>query len=201
MKQKTRSWTTIGIWLIFFFPVGIPLLVKKVTSEKDRYIQNGNSIKKVGIGILCFTVISIILYTAGELQLTEDSNQITVMITMFIILPACGLFCMYKGKQISARGKRYEDLIPYLALNPYQNLDILASELKIPLQTVIADLKYLIQVGYISNVYIDMANHRLCIKQINPEIFTVTCPHCGGKNDITLNITAKCEYCDSPISK
>lgn len=201
MKQKTYSWTTIGIWLFFFFPVGIPLLVKKVTTEKDHYIQNGNGVKKLGIVILCFTVISIILYAAGELQLTEDSNQVTVLISMFIMLPACGLFCMYKGRQISARGKRYDDLIPYLALNPYQNLDTLASELKIPLQTVIADLKYLMQVGYISNVYIDMPNRRLCVKQVTPETFTVICPHCGGKNDIALNTPAKCEYCDSPISK
>ena len=44
MQKKSFSWGIIALMFFLFFPIGIWMLVKKMTDEKFNYIKNGKSL-------------------------------------------------------------------------------------------------------------------------------------------------------------
>lgn len=199
MKKKTSSWTSISVWLCFFFPVGICLLVKKVAAEKDRYVQNGKSLKILAIVLFCLIPVYIIMAVTGELEFNEGTNSIGTMIIMLLSFAVCGAFSFYKGNQFIVRGTRYTECRAQLTVQQAIDIDPIAIELRIPFDTVAADLQGLVDVGYLQNVHVNLIDRKVVTNRPVRPTRTVTCPHCGGKSDIEVGTAAKCEYCDSPL--
>lgn len=54
------SWPLVIFLLFFFFPVGIPLMVIKVTSEKMKYSENAIVMKIVGVLLIAISLLVLI---------------------------------------------------------------------------------------------------------------------------------------------
>jgi uncharacterized membrane protein len=55
-NKNTTSWGRIIFMVILFFPVGIYMLIKKMTTEKFNYDKNGKALQRLGwvlFGIGC----------------------------------------------------------------------------------------------------------------------------------------------------
>lgn len=95
MQKKSASWGAITLWLIFFFPVGIFLIIKKVTNEKFSYIKNGKALKNLGIVLMCFGAIYLIM------SITDD----VAMLTAFFIFWWSWCIVVCKRQSIYKKGK------------------------------------------------------------------------------------------------
>lgn len=75
MQKKSFSWGIIALMFFLFFPIGIWMLVKKMTDEKFNYIKNGRSLKILAWILIGFAVMYLIMGITGELE-TEDGSSV-----------------------------------------------------------------------------------------------------------------------------
>lgn len=199
MKKKSTSWGLIAVVLYFFFPVGIWLMVKKITGEKHRYAENGKALRVFAVVLLFLALSTVLMYAAGELQFEDGSNELAgvILVCLFFTIP--GIFVYWKADRYIRRGKRYKDCIYDLVSKDSVELDTVAAELRISTQDVVADFQEMISAGHIYGAYIDMRTRTLVKKPIVRPKREFVCPCCGAKNSVEVNAVIRCEYCDSVL--
>ena len=110
MQKKSFSWGIITLLLIFFFPVGIFMIVKKVTTEHFNYAKNGKSLKTLGWILLCFAAIYLLMFMTGDL-VTEDGGSIVGPILVVIFLfGGGGILSLIKGNHYIKKGTVFRPL-------------------------------------------------------------------------------------------
>lgn len=198
MKKK-HSWATIGVVLLFLFPVGIYMLVQKVTSEKDRYAQNGKGLKTLAIVLFCMSVVYIVMGLSGQVVHDDGTPAYESAIIMPLVLCPGGLAALIKGKQYMARGEVYSDFAARFHAGETLNIDEVASKQKISFDAAVADLQGLIGVGYLENAKVDRIGRKVIHTQPVAKLVTLVCPHCDGSNEFPEGAIGCCIYCDSPL--
>lgn len=200
------SWPVIILIFILFWPVGLFLIIKKVSIDRKagRSI-GGQALKGIGIGLTVFGVIGFI----GCVSDPEAASGVVVAI-LFI---AGGIALIFKGKK---RCKEEESIKQYLAVIVNGNvllLDSIAAATGKSYDVVKADVQKMIQKGCLKNAYINESTREIVISAsapsgcaeesgfVQPTQTTakkVTCPCCGANNTI-YGGSGACEYCGSPI--
>lgn len=197
--KKTTSWVAIIVGLILFFPIGIYLLFKKVTEENGSYQQNGNVLIIIALALFCMIpIIAIFAYT-GELQYADGTPAYGAALVISMLLGAGGISSIAVGIYYIQRGQKYDQYISKLSPQHPVELRELASELKLPINTVISDLQCMIDTGYIPNAYIDHIRMRLATKPVICFTTQVICSACGGTNQVEPGKPAACEYCNTAL--
>lgn len=197
---KTNSWGTIIAALYIFFPLGICLMVHKVSTEKWRFKENGKAVKIIGIVLLCFVPLFLVLGLTGYLEVEEGTSVAGAVATMAIIFGALGLACYLPGRKIMDKGQKYDDYICMLPARMQISIDEIAATQKLSVKNVADDLQAMIQNGYLQDACIDPVNRMLIVKPIQKKMRNFICPHCDGRNSIEISEPMKCQYCDSVIT-
>ena len=92
MQKKSFSWGIIALMFFLFFPIGIWMLVKKMTDEKFNYIKNGKSLKILAWILIGFAVMYLIMGITGELETEDGSSIVGGVIMMLMIFGGGGAF-------------------------------------------------------------------------------------------------------------
>ena len=199
MDKRIFSWPVILLAFWLFWPAGIVLLVRKIKAERHRYLENGKSLRIMAAIPFAIALLFFILGLRGDLQYEDGTSALGIAVVISLIFVGCGVFTLSKGNQLVARSQRYELFFSELSSKSTLDIDPIAKELNITFQDAAADIQAMIDHGHAANVYIDHIRRRLVAKQVARAVRYVTCPHCGGKNEIEIGTVAVCEYCDSPI--
>lgn len=200
MKQQTPwyySWPAIIVAFIFFWPLGIILLIMKNKSSKNS-IFVGSSNKKI------YIILGVVLIIIG---LSGFGTSISM--GLFMILGGVALI-LYAG-QMAKRANRNKQYIDMIVNQNIISLDTIASKNNISYDTVLKEVKQLITLGVLKGAKIDEIRHTITMIQSvktpigtqdsqAPKYITVTCPGCGAKMSIQQGTTISCEYCDTPIT-
>lgn len=197
LKKKVKSWGLIFILMYFLFPVGIWMMVKKVTSERSRYLQNGKVLKYFAYVLLVMVPLSVIMEINGELQQINGAGVVGTAVILALIFGISGMFTLKKGNYYMNRGKKYIDCISALTPQRSVSLDQVAAELKLPYHEVVSDFQEMIAMGVAGNVMLDMNVRQLVSQVISKPLREVECPYCGAKAKLPVGTSGKCEYCDS----
>lgn len=222
MEQKRAPSWGIAILLLFLcFPVGIFLIVKKMSIEKYYYVKNGRVLKNLGWGLLFLAFIYISLGISGAFQ-TEDGRNVGVAFVVFAIsiFGVGGAVSLIKGQSYVKRGLLYNRYVSIINAQNSLLIDNIAAAIPTSYDQAVNDLKNMIEIGYFSNAYIDLNRREL----IMPESFrkeasvktdyniqfstekpseeqprSKKCPNCGATNPIVPGAANECEYCGSPL--
>ena len=107
MQKKSFSWGIIALMFFLFFPIGIWMLVKKMTDEKFNYIKNGKSLKILAWILIGFAVMYLIMGITGELETEDGSSVVGGVIVMLMIFGGGGAFALYKAHSYIKKGTKY----------------------------------------------------------------------------------------------
>ena len=213
MQKKSSPWGIILLITCLFFPIGIYMIVKKVTSEKFNYVQNGRTLKVLGWVLLGFAMLYLILGLTGNLQ-AEDGSMGGVISVIFIF-GAGGLVCLYYGSVIMKRGLKYSRYVSIVVPGNNTYLDNIAAQYPTSYDKAVADLQAMIDAGYFMNSYIDLNRRELILPKVQAQpnyAFhqppastnaayagprTIQCPNCGAPNTLFIGAVKECEYCGS----
>lgn len=204
MQKKSFSWGAIALLLVFFFPVGIYMLVSKVTTERFNYVKNGQSLKTMAIVLFCLSGMYLIM------GITEETSVLSV----FFLLGVLGIFCFIKGDKYIKKGTRYNRYVSIINSNNDTLIDNIAAAYPTNYEQAIVDIQEMLNDGYFMNGYID-SNRRQLIIPINAASVNVNinqtnvtqqaqptsikCKNCGATNKIIPGAVNECEYCGSPL--
>lgn len=201
------SWPTIIIALCCFWPVGLFLLVKRLSMDKQTAMGSGKLIRGLGIGAIAIAVIAFL----GCLSDGFDGDSF-IGILFFAI---AGYFLLKLSKKTR---KEAEDVKKYLAIivnGNVRQLDVIATSTNKTYDVVVKDVQKLIDKGYLKNAYISegtreivfatpavaapaAAPARTSTAAAAPQPRVVACPCCGANNTIVGSI-GECEYCGAPL--
>ena len=214
MQKKSFSWAIIILMFFLFFPVGIYMLVKKMTDEKFNYIKNGNSLKVLGWILIGFAAIYLISGLTGDLQSEDGSSIVGQIIMMLIIFGGGGAFSLYKAFSYIKKGKKYKRYVSIINSSNDTLIDNIAAAYPTSYEKAAEDIQSMIDYGYFINAYVDLNRRELIMPQKAASVKVTAnqnpspsgrqhtsekCKNCGATNTVVLGVINECEYCGSPL--
>ncbi len=198
------SWPVIILALCFFWPVGIFLIIKRVSVDKKTAMGAGRLIGGIGIASYCIAGIGFIAC------LSDGFGSDDIGIILFFGIAGFAL------QKLSKKIKREaEDVRKYLSVIVNGNarqIDAIAFSMGKSYDVAKNDIQKLISKGYLKNAYINEGTREVILQgtaceesgnmmnttSVNVETKIIACPCCGANNTIVGNI-GECEYCGSPL--
>ena len=214
MQKKTFSWGIIALMFIVFFPVGIWMLVKKMTNEKFNYIKNGKSLKILAWILISFAVIYLIMLITGELEAEDGSSIVGSLIMMIMLFGGGGAFALYKAHSYIKKGTKYNRYVSIINNSNNTLIDTIAAAYPTTYEKAAEDIQSMIDDGYFMNAYIDLNRRELIMPQksvsdnitvnqnpthIDAQPTSIECKNCGATNTVVPGAVNECEYCGSPL--
>lgn len=199
------SWPVIILALCFFWPIGILLLMKRVSIDKKAAMSVGRLIG--GIGIASYFIAAVMFIAC----LSDGFGSDDIGIILFFGIAGFAL------RKVSRKVKKdSENVKKYLSVIVNGNerqIDAIASSMGKTYDTAKNDIQKMIDKGYLKNAYINEGTREVVLpnnniqahvgiaanttaNNITPRI--VSCPCCGANNTI-IGDMGECEYCGSPL--
>lgn len=214
MQKKSFSWGIIALMFFLFFPIGIWMLVKKMTDEKFNYIKNGKSLKILAWILIGFAVMYLIMGITGELETEEGSSVVGGVIMMLVIFGGGGAFALYKAHSYIKKGTKYNRYVSIINSSNDTLIDNIAAAYPTSFEQAAKDLQSMLDDGYFMNAYVDLNRRELIMPPkattVNVAVnqntspshgqpTSVKCKNCGATNTVVPGTVNECEYCGSPL--
>ena len=214
MQKKSFSWGIIALMFFLFFPIGIWMLVKKMTDEKFNYIKNGKSLKILAWILIGFAVMYLIMGITGELETEDGSSVVSGVIVMLMIFGGGGAFALYKAHSYIKKGTKYNRYVAIINSSNDTLIDNIAAAYPTSFEQAAKDLQSMLDDGYFMNAYVDLNRRELimppkaatvnvAVNQSTSPSYgkptSVKCKNCGATNTVVPGTVNECEYCGSPL--
>ena len=198
-KTTTGSWGLVIIMLIIFWPVGLYLLYKIITTDKTAAFKNSSTLNIIGWVLVAIGIITGIQICVGD---TFDFSTLIINLVFFV---GGGAIMIIKAQKMKETGKRYKKYIDIVANQRITSIDTIAAAIPTSYETAALALQEMIDIGYFSGGYIDATNRVLVMPDRDGSFSesaskVIKCESCGANNTILAGHTVACEYCGSPLS-
>lgn len=206
--RKETGWGWIIFWLIIFWPVGLFMVIKKLSTDKSALMSG-----KVGT----VSTIGWILVGIGTINLllnfSDTSSVLSIMIALVLITG--GVLLLRKASKTKKMAVRYKKYLDIVVNQTERSIDNVAAAVAKSYDIVEKDLQDMIDIGYLKDAYIHKGNREIILKQqvfyqappqntvynqVPAQTKSVRCPGCGANNVVTAGKVSECEYCGTPIS-
>lgn len=195
-NQERFSWGVVILLLFLFFPVGIPLLAVKVTSEKTRYSQNARVMKILGILFAIIGAIMLVMTLAGKVE-AEERNAWFGVIAVLILLFVGGLSLLIAAHRLAKKGVRYQRYPAIIASQNGGRLQEIADKVPTTLERAKKEIQQMVDDGWIPGAYLDHTSCELILPKAAAE--NRVCPNCGAAVVAEKGKRGVCEYCKLPL--
>ena len=201
------SWPVIILALCFFWPVGVFLIIKRVSTDRKTAMGAGKLIGGIGIASYCIAALGLLVCISDGFT-GED-------VGMIIFFGAAGFVLRKIAKKIKTEAESVKQYLSIIVNGNVRQLDTIASTTGKSYDVVHKDVKKMIDKGYLKNAYIDEGMREVVLPNNAPAPQTnvnntattnaapaqskiVACPCCGANNTIYGEM-GECEYCGSPL--
>ena len=144
---RGASWSVVILLLFVFFPVGIFLLVRKVTLEIDSYTKNGTVMQTLGGVLLALGLMYTFLGLTGAL-VDENGNSATAVVLGICVFGLGGIALLIQGVRYWRRGKIYTRYLTLIGMQHLRSLPAIAAAYPTSYEAVCRDLQGLLDRGF-----------------------------------------------------
>ncbi|QHQ59770.1 hypothetical protein Ana3638_02270 [Anaerocolumna sedimenticola] len=146
-KKKRTSVIATILWCIFFFPVGIYFIYRRLTEDKTETLRNSRTVNVLGWILTVLGIIYLLLGVTGGME-TENGESVVGMI--FIMVTLClggGALTLRGAKKMKILGERYSKYCQIIYANQTDILNI-ANAAGVSTETALRDLREMIDSGF-----------------------------------------------------
>jgi len=218
--KKHTPIIVIIIAMIFFFPIGIYLIYKRMTDDKTEILKNSKTVKKLGWFLVFLGIVYAILYISGGFETESGEKVAEPLILMIVLFLGGGILTLRGSRKMRKRGEVYEKCLRNVNSNQ-RDISSIANNLSISHEETEKVLHEMINEGFFEDAHFDMINKKIVLpnssfndhyvriqyKATNsshvadsPRIKVVECPNCGADIESTEGFVTECEYCGSRIN-
>lgn len=198
------SWPVIILALCIFWPVGIFLIIKRVSVDKKTAMGAGKLIGGIGIASYCIAGIGFIACLSDGFG-SDD-------IGMILFFGIAGFALQKVSQKIKREAEDVKKYLSVIVNGNERQIDVIASSMGKSYDVAKNDIQKLINKGYLKNAYINEGTREIILPNIiqeqsgdmtnassvNVETKIVACPCCGANNTVVGDM-GECEYCGSPL--
>lgn len=200
------SWPVIILSLCFFWPIGLYLIIKRISLDKTAVVKDSS-----GKGLKITGIVLIVLGGFGIIGSLDPFDFGSLVIFVFFI--AGGVVLINKAKRIQAEGESIKLYLSIIVNGNVRQLDAIASTTGKSYDVVHNDIKNMIDKGFLKNAYINEGTREIVMQSpipvaqyiVNPtanstpvQTKIVACSCCGANNTVVGDM-GECEYCGSPL--
>lgn len=193
------KWWFIILMLLIFWPVGIVLIIIKVSKDKKASMTLGIVMKIVGwCGVAFCAMMTAVVVSEPPI----DALDIVLLVIMYV---PCIIFIVF-GAKTRKRAKLYKRYLNLIINMNMTQIDNIAYEMKLPKDKVAEDIKTMIDKKFLPNAALHGDNITIEKTAVEDKKYTsvVECPCCGAKNIVSADRRSDtqigvCEYCGSVL--
>lgn len=142
------SWAAIILWFIFFWPVGLYFLLRKLMTDKEAAVKMDRKAPMMGWLLLFAGIFFISSYISGG----GYGRFMPVMAMFFLFGGILSLSAAKRGNLEGFRFRCYIDAIVNRGMCSFQDI---AGYAQVSVKTVSKDLKRMVRMGYFDHAHID----------------------------------------------
>ncbi len=212
------SWPAIVLAFIFFWPVGLFLLIKKFSVDKKAAMKAGGAgLKVFGIVLIVFAALGFFGFFMSFLDngLALAAGDIGGLVFLLFVAVG-GIALLRKSKSLKVEAENIKQYLSIIVNGNVRQLDAIAATTGKSYNVVYKDIKKMIEKGYLKNAYIDEGMREVVLPSSAPapqftanatatpanaapaQTKIVVCSCCGANNTIYGDM-GECEYCGSPL--
>lgn len=207
---KWLEWRVIIITFIFFWPLGIYFIWKRIDLDKKSQLNLGRNLIITG---WVLTVLSII-YLIGALG--DSTIAIGDMIFTVLLFGSSGVGLIVLGKKSKKNAEKIKKYIALVVNQEVTSIEDIATAVALPYEITKRDIQKMIDKEYFTGAYINEStkeivlpnNHKqgdekqecINVNKANAEMLVVTCKGCGANNKVIKGSVVECEFCGSPVA-
>lgn len=199
------SWPVIILALCLFWPVGVFLIIKRVSTDRKTAMSAGKLIGGLGIASYCIAALGLLVCITDGFT-GED-------VVMILFFGVAGFTLRKVAKKIKTEAEDVKQYLSIIINGNVRQLDTIASTTGKSYDVVHKDVKKMIDKGYLKSAYIDEGLREVVLPNNTPAPQTaatetvnatpvqskiVACSCCGA-NNIIYGEMGECEYCGSPL--
>lgn len=202
------SWPVIILALIFFWPLGLFLIIKRTTLDNTAVMKD-SSCK----GLKITAIVLLVLGGFGIIGSFDPFDFGSLVIFLFFI--AGGVILLNKAKKIKAEGESIKKYLAIIVNGGERQLDAVASATGKQYDVVKNDVQKMIDKGFLKNACINENTREVVLasaasSNVNVaqptggaapaavQTRVIACPCCGANNTVSGDI-GECEYCGTPL--
>jgi len=200
-NKKNTSWTPVILWLIFFWPVGIYFLIRRLNTDKSASMTSGNAMLYTSYGLIAFGVV-------GFFAFLSDAEAELAHFVILALFAAGGIYLYPIAKKAKKEAERNKKYIAIVVNGSETVISRIASAAGVSESVAINDLQNMIDKGYFEGAYINLGNRTIVMPERVLEAQTgdavaqtkvVACSYCGANNRVAVGRVSDCEYCSMPL--
>ena len=198
------SWPVIILALCIFWPVGIFLIIKRVSVDKKTAMGAGKLIGGIGIASYCIAGIGFLACLSDGFGADD--------IGMILFFGIAGFALQIVSQKIKREAEDVKKYLSVIVNGNERQIDVIASSMGKSYDVAKNDIQKMINKGYLKNAYINEGTREIILPNNNIQeqngtvgndaanVATkiVACPCCGANNTIVGDM-GECEYCGSPL--
>ena len=205
--SKLYSWPVIILALIFFWPLGLFLIIKRTSVDKKAAMASGKLIKGLGIASCCMAALGFLVCLSDGFDGTD--------VGMIIFFAAAGAALLYLANKIKKEADSVKQYLNIIVNGGERQLDSVAAATGKQYDVVKKDVQKMIDKGFLKNAYINENTREVVLPSAVPtnanvaqptggaapaavQTRVIACPCCGANNTISGDI-GECEYCGTPL--
>ena len=145
-SYRGPSWAAIIVWFITFWPVGLYLMIKKLTTDREAAVRRERKAPFMGWVLLCL----------GLFFFSSFSGSGSFWHLMWALFFICGgLSSLSTSKRGSMEGERFRSYINAIVNHGLTYIGDIAAFAQVHERQVVKDLKKMIRMGYFDHAHID----------------------------------------------
>lgn len=197
------SWPIIILAFLLFWPIGVFLVIKRVSVDKKAALSVGKLLNGFGIASYCIAGLGLIVCLADGF--TSDD------ITVIVFFGVAGFVLKKLSKKLKRDAEEVKKYLSIIVNGNVRQLDAIASSTDKSYDVVKTDIQKMIQKGYLKNAYINEGTREVVLpdnniqnqaaEEVNGTNATakiVACQCCGANNTL-FGEAGECEYCGSAL--
>lgn len=210
------NWIVIFFTLFWFTPIGILLLLRKISLHRRNLFKSGNISIVFGIFFIfigfCFQLLLVPNNQLG-IELALEPDEVELIIGFMLFNYITGAIILIIGILTKIKARRYRKYISLIVNCKTNDLTEISNKMRLSLKKVIKDLNILISKRYLERYVIDIKQNKIYLpeevlermkqeveerKNQEKYIRPVQCKNCGANNLLKEQV-GRCEYCNSYI--
>ena len=202
------SWPVIILALIFFWPLGLFLIIKRASLDKKTALGAGKLIKGLGIASCCMAALGFLVNITDGFDGTD--------VGMIVFFAAAGAALLYLANKIKKDADSVKQYLNIIVNGGERQLDAIAAATGKQYDVVKKDVQKMIDKGFLKNAYINENTREVVLPSAAPantnvgqpttnmgtptavQTRVVACPCCGANNTVSGTL-GECEYCGTPL--
>jgi len=200
--KSSISWVWVVIAFILFWPVGVVLLLVKLSGDRSAAMRSGRNMVTlsyvlIGIGIIC-----LIAMIGGGL------DMVIALFTPMLLFGGGGIALYIIGRRTAATSERYKKYINVIINQGETSIDNIAAAVGVPYATAVEDLQKMINRGYLTGMFINIGLRSVVMARVAEpradgliigQERLLVCGSCGANNKTVVGKISECEYCGSML--